>query len=379
MKIEWSNIKRIIEGHASSKELSDFEAWLEESEANRDYFEEINNYYSNPILAEKQNSLSARSGKGGINVIKQVNRQRIRRRLIVAFSSAASIIIAFMVAYPLLDSNISDTNTAIDNISVNRDIILPGGVILKAENKNIDEDIDIDKSSSEIKEISYMHKVSKNNVINYHTISTPTGKNFSVVLSDGTTVHLNAQSELRYPTSFENCDLREVYLTGEGYFDVIKSKNPFVVKVNGVNVRVYGTKFNINAYDSTNVEAVLLSGSIGVTLDSGSDFTEKLLSPNQMANISTKDKDFKFSVVDPQDYLSWKDGVIKSYNSTLGDLVFKLEKWYGVTFIFADVKNTLLPITASFNSSRDVEEIISAIEYILNLKIQKMEGGYTVK
>lgn len=76
----------------------------------------------------------------------------------------------------------------------------------------------------------------------------PRGGYYSVLLEDGTTVHLNAESELVYPSAFSK-DVRTVSLVGEAYFDVAHDAGrPFVVEVDGYSIEVLGTQFNVTAY-----------------------------------------------------------------------------------------------------------------------------------
>ncbi|WAC42474.1 FecR family protein [Pedobacter sp. SL55] len=74
----------------------------------------------------------------------------------------------------------------------------------------------------------------------YNTLTTTRGEQTQIRLPDGTTVFLNAESSLRFPTSFANTAKRKVSLTGEGYFEVSKDKNhPFVVESNQQEVEVW--------------------------------------------------------------------------------------------------------------------------------------------
>src|SRR5690606_5319588 len=101
--------------------------------------------------------------------------------------------------------------------------------------------------------------------VTYNSITTPRGGQFSVVLPDGSRVWLNADSKLKYPTSFQG-DSRIVELIGEGYFEVERDeKRPFRIKSNDQVVTVLGTKFNINSYDDErSMRTTLLEGSVQV-------------------------------------------------------------------------------------------------------------------
>ena len=100
----------------------------------------------------------------------------------------------------------------------------------------------------------------------YNTMRTPLGGQFQLILSDGTRVWLNAGSSIRYPAAFSG-DLREVYTTGEVYFEVSKNKQkPFRVHSGEQLVEVLGTHFNINAYaDEAQISTTLLEGSVKIS------------------------------------------------------------------------------------------------------------------
>src|ERR1700722_16840439 len=102
--------------------------------------------------------------------------------------------------------------------------------------------------------------------ISYNTLSTAKGGQSSVVLPDGTKVWLNASSSLRFPTAFTGKQ-RKVEMTGEAYFEVAHSaKQPFMVLVNGIEIKDVGTSFNVNGYnDEPATKATLLEGSILLT------------------------------------------------------------------------------------------------------------------
>lgn len=132
--------------------------------------------------------------------------------------------------------------------------------------------------------LSYTKNDSINNsadIIAYNTLITPRGGEYTLVLSDGTTVKLNADSKLIYPVIFIG-NTREVTLEGEAFFKVAKSDiTPFIVKAYNINVKVYGTIFNVSAYSNESlVQTTLVEGSVGVSLKTRSD-PEQKIKPDQ--------------------------------------------------------------------------------------------------
>src|SRR5690606_36367432 len=100
----------------------------------------------------------------------------------------------------------------------------------------------------------------------YNTLKIPFGKKFRLQLSDGTMVHINSGSTLKYPIKFIAGENRQVYLDGEAFFDVAKDKkHPFIVNADNLNVRVLGTHFNVSNYPEDAVtDVVLVEGSVGM-------------------------------------------------------------------------------------------------------------------
>ena len=119
----------------------------------------------------------------------------------------------------------------------------------------------------------------------YNTISTPRGGQYQVELPDGSKVWLNAASSLHFPTAFVGKE-RRVEISGEAYFEVAKNKSmPFIVSVNGSEIQVLGTHFNVMAYnDEDAVKTTLLEGSVKFASGNNS----SLLKPGQQAQLTTE-------------------------------------------------------------------------------------------
>ncbi|TCC84482.1 FecR family protein [Pedobacter hiemivivus] len=160
----------------------------------------------------------------------------------------------------------------------------------------------------------------------FNTIATPRGGQYSLILSDGTKVILNAASSLKYPTGFKGKD-RIVELEGEGYFEVAHNKaKPFKVISKGQTVEVLGTHFNINSYsDEPSVKTTLLEGSVNVN---GS-----LLKPNQQA-ILTTDSKINVTNVDGEDAVAWKDGLFKFDHTDMRTSMRQIARWYDVEVVY---------------------------------------------
>lgn len=188
------------------------------------------------------------------------------------------------------------------------------------------------------------------------TISTPRGKDYELVLSDGTVVLLNADSKITFPTRFTgNC--RTVKLVGEAYFKVSKNKHrPFIVETGNLYTKVLGTEFNLKAYPHSDVNVTLIKGSVAVNAEG----KEVMLKPGENAEYS-ENKDIEVTTVDTEGYIQWKDGYFYFDNVPLIDVVRDLGRWYNVNIEIRN--NSLMSYRLHFIASRKA----SIKEFVDNL------------
>lgn len=188
----------------------------------------------------------------------------------------------------------------------------------------------------------------------------PPGQKSNVTLSDGTRIWLNSGSTLSYAANSE--PVEKVYLTGEAFFDVTKKKKkPFLVETKDYTVKVYGTKFNVLAYDDIkSSETILKDGSITILLRN----TEEVpMKPGQRFLLNEK-REYSLSSVNPDLYLNWKDNILKINNERLQDLIIRMERWYGVKIQvedFSRVKYLRYTLTIKTESLREMLELMKCV------------------
>ena len=173
----------------------------------------------------------------------------------------------------------------------------------------------------------------------FNTIVVPYGKRTQVTLSDGTRVWLNSGSKLVYPVLFEE-DSRDVYLEGEGIFDVFHFESkPFYVKTKDFQVKVLGTVFNVSAYpDDKCSRAILEQGRIEIVTNRTSFFSkdELILMPGNMAVFNPEEKILKQYQVNPADYMSWREGYFIFKSEKLENILKRLGRYYNVKMVIQD-------------------------------------------
>ncbi|MGY0425453.1 MAG: FecR family protein, partial [Polaribacter sp.] len=193
-----------------------------------------------------------------------------------------------------------------------------------------------ENANSNGEQIIYKTDKRKTNEIGYNYLTIPRGGQFYVVLSDGTKVWLNSESQLKYPTTFKEGEIRKVELVyGEAYFEVSPSTehkgSKFQVFNKFQKVEVLGTKFNIKAYkDEANLYTTLVEGKVSVY----SETTNQILKPTQQSILNLNNNSMSVITVNVYNEVSWKDGVFIFNGLPLKDIVKTLSRWYNVDFIF---------------------------------------------
>ncbi|PSL25026.1 FecR domain-containing protein [Chitinophaga ginsengisoli] len=192
----------------------------------------------------------------------------------------------------------------------------------------------------------------------WNTLFVPTGKDYKVVLSDGSTVHLNAFSRLRFPFSFDG-KTREVYLEGEAYFDIAtNASQPFIVHTAGTSVRVLGTSFNVNAYSDSFIVTSLVQGSVMTNVEE----SEGLILKPGMEATYRKGYSQQLGTFDEAITLAWRKGEYAYYNKPLGTLDAVILHWYGKQLLFEDPLLANKMLTGVIERNQPVTDFLESLD-----------------
>jgi transmembrane sensor len=194
--------------------------------------------------------------------------------------------------------------------------------------------------------------------LHFHEIMVPSGEKSKLILSDGTVMWINAGSKVKFPNTF-NTSTRDIWLDGEAYFEVTKDEHrPFLVHTSEVDVKVYGTKFNLKAYNEEDLfEATLIEGLVSLQTQNiiNNAKEEIFLEPNHKAIylkkksrhisneitqvISEPLKPRKIIISNPvqvESSISWREGKLEFNEETFENMIPKLERRYGVIIQMED-------------------------------------------
>lgn len=208
----------------------------------------------------------------------------------------------------------------------------------------------------------------------YNTLRIPSGADYIVCLSDGTRVHLNCESQFRYPVSFAGNE-RRVYLDGEAYFEVKKSAEwPFVVVTDQMNVRVTGTTFNVKSYRKDQVIATtLVSGSVQVESE---EMGKKVvrLSPSQQFEWNKVTRRLQVRQVDVSLYTDWTEGMFVFRNERLEEVMNVLARWYPIEVFYLSPSVKDLKLSANLGRYENIDTIIAIIRAMDKINVVRKEN-----
>ena len=292
----------------------------------------------------------------GVRFDRRLRRVRMRRRIIWSGSSVAAVLCCGFVFASLWvheKEEMPEATKVVSVIKMDHEFAVPTLILADGNSLNLKEkkmDSIVQKSNIQIANNHIMYDTARTaREIAYNTLIIPAGFTYNVTLADGTEVTLNAGSRLKYPEEFVG-DLREVELSGEAYFNVTKSGQPFEVNIDGSKIRVYGTRFNVKGRQQKTVETVLIEGKIGI----------------------------KVERVDVQYATAWLDNVFRYRDKPLDLVLEDISTWYGVEF---ETRTELARIEVTMNLSKEtpIDEVIQFLEEMTDCKFIKERGHYIVK
>ena len=299
------------------------------------------------------------------------NRKQVKRRGILSWIAAASVVVIAGVSAWILLSQEPD----VDNLSVTEKFE-PGKAIVTLEmasglkyrldtlssvvrNNRVNVAFDNNDGVLKIKEQDSLADGTTKE-IGYNTINVPYGGTYTVELCDGTKVYLNSGTTLEFPSRFDG-KVRSVILKGEAYFDVARNvSKPFVVEVDEVKVKVLGTSFNVKSYvDEPGVYTTLVEGSVAILRDGQ---PEKKIKPGEQAYYNKGVGTLSIAEVDVNEFTSWKDGLFYFKDIALEEILRIVSRWYDLEVFYMNQGAKSVIYSGKLPMYSSVEDVLRKFE-----------------
>lgn len=352
-------VKSTYTGLSASEEQL-LSAWLSASPANQATYEALTNSES---LHRKMTHFSQRNANKELHfqtILHQISRPAPVRpiRLYRKWLAAAAILILLSLGtWSMLsgrDQKLSPapvatatTAPAVVPGKTGAELLLSNGSVLVLDSLGNGIVANEEGADAELKDglLAY-HANGEATVPVFNTLRTPKGREFKIILPDGTAAWLNSASSLRFPTGFA-AGLREVFITGEVYFEVAAlpatphhDKVPFLVHVTSPQgyrstIEVRGTHFNVNAYTAV-VATTLLEGSVQVSREpsGAAPAPAVVLKPGQQALVTGGDERIHTAQADTDKVMAWRRGFFNFDNASLREVMDQLARWYDLEAVY---------------------------------------------
>lgn len=212
----------------------------------------------------------------------------------------------------------------------------------------------------------------KLDTIVYNELSIPYGQVFELELSDGTLIHLNSGTTIKYPIQFIEGNKREVYIEGEGFFNVAKDKaHPFLVHSDAVTVEVLGTEFNVSSYpENPEIQTVLVEGAVAMR-NSKTDDGDMILKPGTKGSWNKATLSSDISEVDIELYTSWIGGELVFQDTPFKEILVMLERRYNVQIKNMNPDLDHKKLNARFSVQIEtIEDVLKSMRNILSYDYQ---------
>lgn len=396
-----NDINEIISKSIAGKELNADEQQLMEYWLDRDG----NKYFYNKLEHYRQETRHASQSKHmDVDAAYEKHLDRLRqakfakRRLMInRMLPYAAMVVVMAGVFSLMMYLGNDTAinadqqwlSSVEPGSLKAELILADGKVLdleedKAENQINEKDGTViqNTGSSLVYDVS---SKSKSTEVTYNSLVVPRGGEYDLVLEDGTKVTVNSETRLRYPTQFAENE-RVVLLEGEAYFDVSTDKNrPFIVRTQGVDVRVLGTSFNVSSYlDEEAIRTTLVEGSV-IVMDRVEQIENVILKPGYQAVYNKSDKKLESEKVNVDLYTSWKDGLFVFEKSKMDDIMTKVARWYDVKVFYQNSEVNNIRFTGTLKRYDNLDRLLKMIEktnevrFVLGEKTIQVEQVFSKK
>lgn len=367
MKIDWLLIRRSIASSLNEEEEKALQVWLDESEEHRVLYEDMKRFVAireGYRLERKTRESFKRDFEARLNT---AYRKRGRRMWTRVAGYAAMLVLPLTIALLLFLEQkpaVEADDYGIGQIvhgARKATLVLNDGKVVALDTSRVilgqEDGMSVHTSDQALVYVDSLQKDREVEVQN--RLITPKGGEYTLMLADGTKVWVNAATEISYPVKFIKGE-RRVRLEGEAYFEVAKdARKPFIVEVDGMEVKVYGTKFNINTRRMDRMHTTLVEGSVSVKPKGK---PEVMLEPNQQAVFNKLSGRVAVQDVDVMPYVAWRLGNYFFENKSMSEILDELSLWYDMKVFFMNNEVRNERFSGYLPRYGDIEKLLGLIE-----------------
>jgi len=209
----------------------------------------------------------------------------------------------------------------------------------------------------------------------YTTAIAEDGQISKLILPDSSVVWLNSGTRIKYPTDFARTK-REILLNGQAFFQVKKNREmPFKVFCKDVEVRVLGTRFNVNAYpEEQNVTVVLETGKVQLLKPTDKKFTYGL-DPGQKLVYDSSSDNVVIQKVELDRYVKWKDGILIFREDPMSEVIPVLQRKYNID-LEMNIPNMDSYLFTATITDETINDIVKSIAFTCHADYKIIKEGF---
>ena len=363
-------MRKFLLGEANEAERKELEKRLAECPDLKKVYEQLQNGETlKAAFGEYKDYSSKKAYRSFLQKIGRMEKKERKPSISRVWWYVAAAVIVLAVGLSFYMSNfysaVEEKRVLIQPGTQQAQLTLPDGSIIDVDKKEVNVVVDGVQVKYKKGVLSYQPTVTtqheeestEEKPVKSNELVIPRGGENTVILADGTTVHLNAGSKLTYPVRFAG-KRRVVALEGEAYFDVVKDETrPFIVQTHLGEVTVLGTAFNINAYTDASVYTTLVHGKVQF---SSSSIGTIILSPGEQAVVSANGSEKR--MVDLDEYVGWVDGRYVFNNRPLGEIMQTFERWYDIQVYYETPHLRDITYSGSLKRYGTINSFLDALE-----------------
>lgn len=369
-----------IQNRLSDEQVQDLKAWRSESESHEALFQNmlLESYWNERIVRFVKSESESDAEWRKIRRV-TLGEPRVMWRKVMRYAAVWLLLltVAGGVFYFVNRESGRDETTLMAFVPGGRNAVLelPDGTLVDL--KSAGERGEVQGTNWSVVRDSLKYQMAKRNEEEvYHTLRVPRGGEYTLVLSDGTKVFLNAESSLRYPVHFCG-DFRKVELEGEAFFEVThNAERPFIVKVGALQVNVLGTCFGVRAYsDETDVRTTLVSGRVNVLVES----RVYTVNPSEQAVYDKSSNCVTVEPVNTELFVGWKDGRLVFDNCPLEVILSVLSRWYSFEVFYVGEGVKAVPFSLNVRKYDEITAVLELMQSTGKIRFESKRNTIIVR